>query len=512
VYRLSKSINLLQEETNVSDSDRHPSGVSRRDFIKASAAGAAVAGLSPFAAEASAAGAGGRSARVLLKGGYVITLDPALGDFSKADLLIEGSKIAAIAPRIEAGEAEIIDATSMIVMPGFIDTHRHIWQGSLRNIACDATLQEYFVQILGAFAPVYRSQDVYAGNLVSALGAIDAGVTTLLDWSHIQNTPEHTDAAINALQESGLRAVFAYGTPNTSVQDWWVDSKLNHPEDIKRLRRQYFSSRDQLLTLALAPRGPEFTTPQVSEHDWKLAREVGARISVHVGVSVFGQHGKLEQMHRAGLLGPDTTYIHCCTLNDRELQAIADTGGTVSIASPIELQMGHGLPPLQRVLDRGIQPSLSVDVETSMAGDMFTQMRSVFTLQRALVHERMLHGEKELPRLLTTRDVLRMATIEGARACGLDDKVGTLTPGKDADIVLLRSDRLNMVPLNDAVGAVVMCADTGNIDTVFIAGKAMKRGGKLLDVDLDRVRKLAMTSRDYLVSASGFKPKGPLPR
>jgi cytosine/adenosine deaminase-related metal-dependent hydrolase len=246
----------------------------------------------------------------------------------------------------------------------------------------------------------------------------------------------------------------------------------------------------------------------VAEHDWKLAREVGARISVHVGVSIFGQHGKLEQMHKAGLLGPDTTYIHSCTLNDRELQAIADTGGTVSIASSIELQMGHGLPPLQRVLDRGIRPSLSVDVETSIAGDMFTQMRSVFSIQRAMVHERMLQGEKELPKLLTTRDVLEMATIEGARACGLDSKVGTLAPGKDADIILLRTDRLNMVPLNDAVGAVVLCADTGNVDSVFIAGKPMKRDGKLLNVDLNRVRKLAVDSRDYLVSASGFKGKG----
>ena len=445
------------------------------------------------------------SDRTILKGGCVLTLDSALGNHRQADVLIEGTKIAAVGPNLNAGDAEVIDASDMIVMPGFIDTHRHIWEGILRNIAPDALLGEYFVNILGVLAPAYRPQDAYAGNLVSALGAIDAGVTTLLDWSHIQNTPEHSDATISALRESGLRCVFAYGTPNLDMPAWWLDSKLKHPHDITRIAKQHFSSDDQLMTLALAPRGPEFTTFEVARHDWELAREVGVRISVHVGVGEYGKLGKLGAMGKAGLLGPDTTYIHCCTLSDDELQMIADTGGTVSLACPIEMQMGHGMPPIQRCLDRGLRPSLSVDVETTMCGDLFAQMRSVLTLQRSMVNDQRLQGREKLPTLLTSRDVIEFATIQGARANGLDSKVGTLTPGKEADVITLRTDRINVLPINDPIGAVVRGMDSSNVDSVFIAGKARKRHGQLLNVDLARVRKLAYESRDYVVAKSGFK-------
>ena len=444
------------------------------------------------------------SERTLLRNGCVLTLDPALGNHRQADVLIEGSKIKAVAPSIPVGDAYVIDATDTIVMPGFVDTHRHIWEGILRNIAPDALLDDYFRDILGVLAPVYRPQDAYAGNLVSAYGAIDAGITTLLDWSHIQNTPEHTDATIAALQESGLRSVFAYGTPNLDLGAWWHNSSLKHPTDIIRVAKQYFSSRDGLITLALAPRGPEFTTPEVSKHDWDLAREVACRISVHVGVGEAGKHGRLGEMGRAGLLGPDTTYIHCCTLSDEELQMIADTGGTVSLAAPIELQMGHGTPPIQRCLDRGLRPSLSVDVETTMCGDLFAQMRSVLTLQRGQVNERRLRGETDLPRMLTSRDVMEFATIEGARANGLDSMIGTLTPGKQADVIMLRTDRINVLPINDPIGVVVRGMDSSNVDSVFIAGKPKKRHGHLVNVDLDRVTRLAYESRDYVVAKSGF--------
>jgi cytosine/adenosine deaminase-related metal-dependent hydrolase len=390
-------------------------------------------------------------------------------------------------------------------MPGFIDTHRHIWEGILRNIAPDALLGEYFVNILGVLAPAYRPQDAYAGNLVSSLGAIDAGITTLLDWSHIQNTPEHSDAVISALVESGLRCVFAYGTPNLDMPAWWHDSSLEHPHDIKRIAKQYFSSGDQLMTLALAPRGPEFTTFEVSRHDWELAREVGVRISVHVGVGEAGMHERLGAMGRADLLGPDTTYVHCCTLSDDELQMIADSGGSISLACPIEMQMGHGMPPIQRCLDRGLRPSLSVDVETTMCGDLFAQMRSVLTLQRAMINEKRLKGQENLPDMLTSRDVIEFATIQGARANGLDSKIGTLTPGKEADVIMLRTDRINVLPINDPIGVVVRGMDSSNVDSVFIAGKARKRNGQLLNVDLKRVSRLAYESRDYVLAKSGFK-------
>src|SRR6266571_1206226 len=330
--------------------------------------------------------------RTLLQNGCVITVDRELGNFWRADVLIEGTKIAAIGPDLGVTDAEVIDASNMIVMPGFIDTHRHLWEGILRNISTDGILANYFPDVLGVLAPVYRPADAYAGDLIGTLGAIDTGVTTILDWSHIQNTPEHADAVIKALQESGTRAVFAYGNPNTSLADWWFNSSLKHPEDIRRLRTQYFSSEDQLITLALAPRGPEFTTPEVLKHDWDLAREVGARITVHVGVGDNGFSGGIKRMYEEGLLGPDTTYIHCSTLSDDELKYIVDTGGTFSISTAVEMQMRHGMPPLDRILRLGARPSLSVDVETNVSGDMFGQMRAAFQCQRALVNQRALYG------------------------------------------------------------------------------------------------------------------------
>ncbi len=192
-------------------------------------------------------------------------------------------------------------------------------------------------------------------------------------------------------------------------------------------------------------------------------------------------------------------------LSDDELKYIVDTGGTFSIATAVEMQMRHGMPPLDRILRLGARPSLSVDVETNVPGDMFTQMRAAFQCQRALVNQRALYGGSfEGEELLTVRDVLEFATIEGARTVGLAHKTGSLTPGKEADIIMLRTDRLNVVPLNDPVGAVVVGADTGNVDTVFVAGQALKRNGQLLNVDLERARGLAVESRDYVVARSGF--------
>jgi 5-methylthioadenosine/S-adenosylhomocysteine deaminase len=443
----------------------------------------------------------------LLKNGTVITVDKELGNFMRADVLIEGSKIAAVGPNLNANGADVIDASNMIVMPGFVDTHRHLWEGILRNIGTDIPLEgekSYLAFVLNTLAPVYRPEDVYVGNKVSTLGLIDAGITTILDWSHIQAGPEHTDAAIKALQESGLRAVFAYGPV------WYEAPKPEHPEWLKRIAKQYFSSKDQLLTLGYAIFGPEFNSVEGNQADWNLGREVDARITTHVGVGTFGQHGKVAEVGKTGIYGPDTTFIHCTTLNDDEIQMIVDSGASVSLASPVEMMMGHGMVPIQRFLDRGLRPSLSVDVETNVPNDMFTQMRSIISLQHALIFDEKLQGVDHSalplpPQFLTTRDVLEFATLEGARANGLEEKTGSLTPGKEADIIMLRTDKPNVFPINDPIGAVVWGMDTSNIDSVFVAGKALKRNGELLGVDIDHVRKMAYESRDYVVSKSGFK-------
>jgi cytosine/adenosine deaminase-related metal-dependent hydrolase/ribose/xylose/arabinose/galactoside ABC-type transport system permease subunit len=433
--------------------------------------------------------------RRLLKGGIVISLDPAVGDFTPGDVLIEDDTIVSVGPNLTADGAEVIDATGMIVIPGFVDTHRHIWEGLLRNIGTDVPLEgrtSYISFVLHKLAPAFRPEDAYVGNLISALGAIDAGITTLLDWSHIQGSPAHTDAVVEALQDSGLRAVFAYGFP------WWGKWEERQPSWFVRAATEHFPTKDQMLTLALAAPGPEFTDFEVSRDHWKLARETDARITTHVGVGSYGQDRKVEEFGEAGLLGSDTTYIHCTTLNDTEIQMIVDTGGTVSLASPVEMMMGHGMPPIQKFLDRGLAPSLSVDVETNVPSDMFNQMRSVLGLQRSTAS-----AQEKTP--ASTRDLLRWATLEGARANGLDHKVGTLTPGKQADIVLLRTDRINVTPLNDPITAVVTGMDTGNVDTVLIAGRVMKRGGTLLHVDWPAVMRMADDARRHVIEKSGFR-------
>jgi len=269
------------------------------------------------------------SHRTLLKGGCVLSLDKNIGNFPQADVLIEGTKIAAVGPNLGVSDAEVIDASNTIVMPGFVDSHRHMWEGILRNIGVDVPLEgeiSYLAFVLNRLAPAYRPEDVYAGNLISALGAINAGITTILDWSHIQGSPAHTDAVVQALRDSGMRSVFAYGFP------WWGKWEERQPSWFMRAATEHFSTKDQKLTLALAAPGPEFTDFEVSRDHWKLAREADARITTHVGVGSYGLDGKLQEMGEAGLLGPDTTYIHCTTLNDTEIQMIVDTGGTVSIA------------------------------------------------------------------------------------------------------------------------------------------------------------------------------------
>jgi cytosine/adenosine deaminase-related metal-dependent hydrolase len=203
-------------------------------------------------------------------------------------------------------------------------------------------------------------------------------------------------------------------------------------------------------------------------------------------------------------LGPDITWVHCNGLADADWQLIRSSGGNVSISCPIEMEMGHGIPPIQEALDHGIRPSLSADVETQMPGEFFTQMRSVFTLQRMLLLARERSGEQGLPKLLTAREVIELATVEGARDNNLDKKVGTLSPGKEADIIMLRTDQINVMPVNNAFGAIVLGMDTSNVDTVLIAGKIVKRQGKLVGVDLDRIRRQAEQSRDYLLSKTGW--------
>ena len=449
--------------------------------------------------------------RTLIKGGFVLTLDPALGDMPNADVLIDGETITAVGRDLPAGpDANVIDARKRIVMPGFVDTHRHTWQTPVRGVLPSCTLDEYFSGMLNNIGMQYRAQDVYIANLMGALEAINGGITTLLDWSHVNNTPEHADAAVHGLAEAGIRGIYAHGPP-VGASTWWAYSSKEHPEDVRRIRKTYFNSDDQLLTLALAARAPGNTTPDVARHDWQLARDLGIRISVHVGMRLTGVHvNHVGTLNELGLMGPDTTYIHCTDSTDQELDLISSTGGSASVAPYVEMLMGHGVPPTGRLVARGVRPSLSIDVVSSVPGDMFTQMRTALVQERILAFTET--PDTAFAPTLTHRDVLEFATIDGARACALDHKTGSITPGKQADIILLRTDQVNVAPVLDPVATVVICADTSNVDTVFVAGRILKHNGQLVRVDLPRLLDRVAGARDHLLSKAGVIPKWILSR
>ena len=482
------------------DTTSSKSATSRRGFLRSTTGlitSASAAGLLPASAHAQSASADPELAhlqahsRILLKGGVVLTLDSRVGDFAQADVLIEGGKIREIRPNIaiSSDNTAVIDAANRIIVPGFVDTHSHSYQGLLRNILTNGLLNpDYNRDVQTILTPAYGAEDAYAGMLASALGMIETGTTAIVDISQVSHSPEHSDACIRALQEAGIRAVYAYhrgAGPNAQ-----------YPHDIKRLQRTYFSSKDQLLTLAL--------TANLNANVFALAREVGVPVVQHlVGNDL---NDKLLELGRAGLLRAGDEYIHCLGLNDVAWRLIKDSGGRISICAPIDMAMGHGMPAIQDALDHGIRPSLSSDHGVTLTQDFFTIMRSTFTLQRLLILQRARKGEQNLPPLLTCRDVLEFATTEGARCANLQGKIGTLAPGKDADILMLAADRLDVWPLNNAPGVVVNLMNPSHVEAVFIAGKVRKWRGRLVGVDAQRVRRLVADARDAVLRRAGFRP------
>ncbi len=464
------------------------SSASRRRVLQGLAAGAGTVLASNFVSSTLAQAQNSASGRYLFKNGVVLTFDDALGDFNRADVLVEGRKIVAVRPDITA-EANVIDASNMIVMPGFVDLHHHFYQSALRNVLGNGTLQDYFRDIVLKATPAYRVEDAYIGVMSGCLRSIDAGVTHVTDLSQVSNTPEHSDAMIQAFKDSGIRAVYAYSRGETK--------ETQYPQDAIRLQKKYFSGTDQLVTLAFAA--------AIQKEHFEFARQHGLRTYSHVvGTLKRSSPSVVIKLGEQGLMGPDNVYIHFTGASPAEMQRVKETGGWLSISTPIEMTMRHGVPPLQAALDAGIFPSLSSDVETTMAADMFTQMRATFTLQRVMIHDRSIKGEKNLPALLTAKDVLKMATIQGARVNGADSRTGSLTVGKDADIILLRTDRPNVMPMNNAYSAIVTGMDTSNVDTVMVAGKILKQGGALTGVDLKAHAKRLTASRDFLIEKAGW--------
>ena len=549
----------LCDEGKPQDHDASLHG-SRRDFLKASTATAvAAAGLNFLTAPAAAAkgnddgdapgdtGKPGR--RIIIRGGSVMSMDPNVGDFPKADVLIEGKKIVAVGPNLQVGGATPIDATGRIVMPGFIDTHHHQFETALRSFLADGVLitdgsgtpsgsTAYYQFILNKFAPVYRPQDVYINELFGGLSQLDAGVTTVHDVSQISHSPAHSDAAIQALIDTGRRAAFGYFE---SAGNFGAGVPGNqYPQDADRIYTTWFSannlSSNGLVHMIMG--GEVYLGPASTDNSWKIGRRLGLQIAAHI-LSPFGIRPIFDAL-AAGTggnghigMGPDNLFIHVTGMSDTAWQRVKDVGAQVSIAFPIEMNMRHGMPPILKVQSLGMEPSLSVDVECTMTADFFTQMRSCMNLQRALVNQMILNQESppdslelaesnnwglppaaasnpwptppaSLPAPLTTRDVLRYATMNGAKALRLDHKVGSLTPGKEADIIILDATAINVAPLNQVPGAVVSLMDRTNVETVIVAGTVRKWKGRLLDVNVDKLRRDLENSRDDIFSAAGI--------
>lgn len=497
---------------------------SRRKFLKGAAAtGVAASSLNLFATRPARADfddapedSGRLGRRYIIRGGSVMSMDPQVGDFAKADVLVEGKKILAVGPNLHAGNAAVIDATGRIVMPGFIDTHHHQFETALRSFLADGLLLpgtpggdiNYYQYILLTFAPVYRPQDVYINELFGALSQLDDGVTTVHDISQIHHSPAHSDAAIKALFDSGRRSAFGYFESAGGV------AGNQYPTDATRINKQWFSSKDQLVTMIM---GGEVYLPGY-EKAWNIGRQLDLQIAAHI-LSPFGIRPTLDLLAQGQggdshtlKLGPDNLFVHMTGMSDLGWQKCKDAGVQVSLAVPIEMNMRHGMPPILKMESLGMEPSLSVDVECTLTADFFTQMRSCMNLQRALVNQMILDSGSSdwpaqppgVPNPLTTRDVLRYATMNGAKHLRLDKKVGSLTPGKEADIIILDATRINVAPLNQVPGAVVSLMDRTNVETVIVAGKMRKWKGKLLDVDLRRLRQQLEASRDYIFKAANI--------
>jgi cytosine/adenosine deaminase-related metal-dependent hydrolase len=437
--------------------------------------------------------------RILIRGATVITMDPEVPDLEAGDILIAGTKIAGVGSNLrlvsQSAGAIVLNAEGMIAIPGLHDTHRHCWQGQLRLMGPNFSLDQYGAVVHELLAPYYRPQDIYAGTLISALSAIDSGVTCLGDFAHNLRSCTHADSAVKAFVDSGVRTVHA--SSGAFFGEW----DRQWPDDMIRLKERWFSSPDGLTTLRLGVLGTRALGDSVALSAEKLAfaRDLGLHV---VADGIIGEESSvlIEELGEAGLLGPDVTFVHCSDISDAAWSIIASSKVRVSLAATSEAQLGIGaaIPPIQRALDHGVRPGLAIDSEVALSPDLFTQMRVLYCCQRMNAHNRRLRGIEPLPDLLNAQDVLEFATVWGAHTNGLLDKTGTLTPGKEADLVLLNPHNYQAVPVNNAIGTVVLAADARMVDTVLIAGKPRKYDGKLIGHDLADVRRLVETSRDYL--------------
>ncbi|GAB3244627.1 amidohydrolase family protein [Nocardioides dilutus] len=422
-------------------------------------------------------------------------MDPDIGQLSQGDVLIEDGVIVAVEPSLGEMDAEVIDATGQIVAPGLIDTHRHTWQTQMRALCADWTLTDYLFGVRFSVSPAYTPDDVHLGNLLGAVDALESGVTTILDFSHCNNTPEHADAAVTGLLDAGIRAVFGYGFFESSpMSPPYFAEHGARLKDLARVADQYFSSPGGLVTLGVALTEVGVIPLSATAAEVAAARERSAIQVAHTGC-VWGLPNGIRQLDAAGLIGPDQVHVHCNTLTEDEWQVLARRGAKVSISVETELNMGMGRPAFAACERHGIAPTLSCDIISLNTGDLFAQLRQGLGFKRWADTEAINLAGADPERVSTTAlEALRWSTVNAADAIGLGDRIGSLTPGKQADLIIVGGPGTSQHPVVDAAGTLIFQTTTSDVRTVLVAGRVVKRDGMMIDVDLPALLTRADTS------------------
>lgn len=440
--------------------------------------------------------------KTIIKNGYVVSMDPKIGEVKNCDVIVEDGKILQIGVGLEVDGAKVIDANNCIVLPGFVDVHRHNWQTQLRSVASDWTLFDYLTKIRSTYSAFYSEEDAYIGNYAGALESLNAGITTIVDHCHLINSPKHADRLVDGLEDAGIRAIFCYGffvNPKYNPYSLENDPGWRY-KDAERVKAERFKSDDALLLFGVNPSEYENTPPEKVKEELALCRKLGAKIiSCHVGMGFYdiGTH-IVSQLGKAGLLSDDMLFVHGAALTDEELEMIRESGGAIVSTPETELQMGMGYPVAFRALDHGVKASIGLDIISNYSAEMFTQMRILLQTQRAMENMQVAQQHRMAPGKVrrNVKDILYLATQGGADAINMGDVIGSITPGKRADLIMIRTDELNMAPVvDDPIGSVVYYANPSNIDTVMVDGVLKKANGQLVDVDIPAIVKKVSESR-----------------
>ncbi|RJL33971.1 amidohydrolase family protein [Bailinhaonella thermotolerans] len=451
------------------------------------------------------------AARTVVTGGHVISMDNDLGDLPGGAVLIEDDRIAAVArdaAEFAGVDAEVVDATGAFVLPGMVDSHRHTWMSLMRAISADMSLPEFLASTFYGTGSILQAGDLGTAALVGAVEALDAGVTTIMDCCDCVNTPDHAEAAVDGLTEAGIRAVYAYGMQAYDFQPPGFAGHADRLKDAERLRSARLASDDALIRMGMLL--SDFGTVPFAHTaaEIRLAGDLGLVVSSHTAAATTSILLKgLRELNDHGLLRPGHVHIHCPALNDQEWRLLAGTGAKVTIAPETEMQMGMGFPPFRAAAEAGIAPAVSTDIVCVGSGDLFSQMRLGLQFQRALDNAEV-HRTGTMPFSigLTTRDALAWGTVNGADTLGMGSLVGSLTPGKKADLIVVRP-RLGLVPSSHPVGSVVLQSTAADVDTVLVDGRFRKRDGRLVGVDLTALRGRAEASLSRVREATARLPR-----